>query len=104
MASKTPVCKVDPAQLQKYPNLLAMYNQDVHHPVTGELLPKGAYLSVQVNVMRYKDGDGVWREIYMPKGTQEQATKYLEEENWAELAKFDEYSKSVAFCERVSGR
>lgn len=85
-----------------YPNLLDMYNQDVYHPVTGELLPKGAYLAVQVNCMRYKDGDGVVREIHMPNGTQKAATKYLEEENWAELAKFDEYSKSFAVAEQFT--
>jgi len=42
----------------------------------------------ECNMMSYVDGEGVKREIWMPKGTMTTACKYFSEENWDELAKF----------------
>ncbi|KUJ13878.1 uncharacterized protein LY89DRAFT_721066 [Mollisia scopiformis] len=44
--------------------------------------------SRQLNMMSYTDGEGVKREIWMPRGTSTRACELLIAEDWDELAKY----------------
>lgn len=47
--------------------------------------------TVECNSMSYTDGEGVQRQIWIPKGTLKTASKHLENQNWAALARFPTY-------------
>lgn len=51
--------------------------------------------SGQCNTMSYTDGNGLEREIWLPKGTMHRAQELLQQEKWDELAKFEDWSESV---------
>jgi hypothetical protein len=51
--------------------------------------------SVECNMMSYIDDKGVRKEIWMPKGTADTASKHLKKKNWDALAKFPEWSEST---------
>jgi hypothetical protein len=43
--------------------------------------------------MTYEDGNGIWRQIYMPQGTFRKAAKHIQKKEWSELAKFQPWSE-----------
>ncbi|PVH75769.1 hypothetical protein DL98DRAFT_518461 [Cadophora sp. DSE1049] len=47
--------------------------------------------TVECNSMSYTDGEGVQRQIWIPKGTLKTACKHLDNKNWAALTKFPTY-------------
>ena len=60
--------------------------------------------TVECNSMTYRDGEGVERNIWIPKGTLRTASKHLENGKWAALAKFPTYgtlsnSPQIKRCE-----
>lgn len=65
-------------------------------------LGKECELIVECNQLNYQDGEGVQRQIFIPKGTMSRATELLEAENWEELAKFPVWGKSFFRLSRAS--
>jgi hypothetical protein len=49
--------------------------------------------SRQCNTMSYTDGNGLERQIWLPKGTMQRAWELLQQEKWDELANFEDWSE-----------
>ncbi|KAG4418365.1 hypothetical protein IFR04_008507 [Cadophora malorum] len=60
------------------------------HPQLPETPPRPTR-TVECNSMTYRNGEGVEKHIWIPKGTLKTASMHLENENWAALAKFPTY-------------
>ncbi|OAR05861.1 hypothetical protein LLEC1_05761 [Akanthomyces lecanii] len=63
------------------------------HPVTGQLLPEACVGGLEPNNLVYEDQNGIQHSKHMPKGTYKGSMKYLEEHNWAELARLPAWGK-----------
>nr|XP_036577735.1 uncharacterized protein CTRU02_12255 [Colletotrichum truncatum]KAF6784794.1 hypothetical protein CTRU02_12255 [Colletotrichum truncatum] len=60
-----------------------------------ESVSKQCEMVVEPNKMVYFDGEGVRKEIHMPKGTARKAAELLEAQNWEELAKFSPWNNQT---------
>ncbi|KAJ0116547.1 hypothetical protein J7T55_007527 [Diaporthe amygdali] len=54
----------------------------------GLTIPGPITKTVECNMMSYTDGEGITRQIYMPKGTAGLASTLLMDKRWDSLAKF----------------
>lgn len=68
------------------------------HPQLPETPPRPTR-TVECNSMTYRNGEGVEKHIWIPKGTLKTACMHLENENWAALAKFPTYGMLVSLID-----
>lgn len=59
----------------------------------GLTIPGPITKTVECNMMSYTDGEGITRQIYMPKGTAGLASTLLMDKRWDSLAKFPVWSE-----------
>lgn len=67
--------------------------QGIAHPKSNVKIDIGACSVARLNSLSYADQNGIQRDIYLPPGTVETAWDHAQNNRWAELAKFETFSK-----------